>query len=66
MSDHEDHCDDCQRLAGENAVLQADAVVMRAEIRQKLEQLMAEGTDIQPLLDRFQEDGIDVQAVLFE
>jgi hypothetical protein len=58
-------CENCRRLEGEIAVHHAETVVIREEIRQALEQTMAEGRDITPLLDKLQEDGYDTQSLLF-
>ncbi|MFF4526976.1 hypothetical protein [Streptomyces bluensis] len=65
MSAAEEHCENCRHLQGKIAVLKAEDVVAKAEIRDKLEQLVAQGADITPLLDRMAEDGYDVESLLF-
>lgn len=65
MKADEDHCKDCCQNREEVAVLKAESMVLEAQLRKRLEDLMAEGADITPLLDQLGEDGHDVQALLF-
>lgn len=77
MSDDiDDCCPDCgcdrtaikQQLAEERrlaAEAKAALAAMEAEIRVTLEQRMADGLDVTPILAALEREGIDVGALLF-
>lgn len=57
-------CPECRQLAAEVAALKAETITTQEEIRVLIEDRMAQGLDVTPVLDSLKEAGIEVGGLL--